>query len=137
MRYLLDTNIVSEMIKPNPDAAVLKKFELYQRDLGIGSPVWHELQYGCYRMPLSRKRELVEMFLEDVVKKNLPILPYDEQAAKWHAMERARLTLQGKPPSFVDGQIAAITVTNGLILITRNVDDFKRFSGLKVENWHS
>ena len=137
MRYLLDTNIVSEMIKPNPDATVLKKCEQYQRDLGIGSPVWHELQFGCYRMPLSRKRELVEMFLEDVVKKNLPILPYDEQAARWHAMERARLSLQGRPPSFVDGQIAAITVTNGLILITRNVDDFKGFSGLQVENWHS
>ena len=77
------------------------------------------------------------MFLEDVVKKNLPILPYDEQAARWHAMERARLSLQGKSPSFVDGQIAAITVSNGLILITRNVDDFKGFSGLRLENWHS
>ncbi len=87
--------------------------------------------------PLRESEELVEMFLEDVVKKNLPILPYDEQAARWHAMERARLSLQGKSPSFVDGQIAAITVSNGLILITRNVDDFKGFSGLRLENWHS
>jgi tRNA(fMet)-specific endonuclease VapC len=137
MRYLLDTNIVSEMIKPNPDAAVLRKCEKFQGDLGIGAPVWHELQYGCYRMPPSRKRELVEMFLEDVIKKNLPILPYDEQAARWHAMERARLTLQGMTPSFVDGQIAAITVTNGLVLVTRNIGDFRSYSGLKVETWHS
>ena len=88
-------------------------------------------------MPPSRKRELVEMFLEDVIKKNLPILPYDEQAARWHAMERARLSLQGMTPSFVDGQIATITVTNGLILVTRNMDDFKTYSALRVENWHS
>ncbi|MBI5604520.1 MAG: type II toxin-antitoxin system VapC family toxin [Deltaproteobacteria bacterium] len=137
MKYLLDTNIVSEMVKPDPDAAVLIKCKQYQNDLAIGAPVWHELQYGCYRLPLSRKRELVEMFLEDVVRKNLPILPYDEQAARWHAMERARLSLEGMTPSFVDGQIAAITITNGLILVTRNQADFKGFSGLKVENWHS
>jgi tRNA(fMet)-specific endonuclease VapC len=137
MKYLLDTNMVSELIKPNPDTAVLKKCQQNQHISSIGSPIWHELQYGCYRMPPSRKRELVEMFLEDVVKKHLPILPYDEQAARWHAMERARLSLQGKSPTFVDGQIAAITVTNGLILITRNVDDFKGFSGLQLENWHS
>lgn len=137
MKYLLDTTIVSEMIKSQPDTAVLEKCKKYRKDIAIGAPVWHELQYGCYRMPLSRKREMLGMFLEDVIGRNLPILPYEEQAARWHAMERARLSRDGRTPSFVDGQIAAIAVTNGLILVTRNTSDFEIYSGLPLAKWHT
>jgi tRNA(fMet)-specific endonuclease VapC len=136
MKYLLDTNVVSELVKPNPDQGVMERCEECQGELAIAAPVWHELQFGCYRMPLSRKRELLEIFLQEVIYRNLPILPYDGQAARWHAMERARLTAKGQTPSFVDGQIAAITAINGLTLITRNIDDFRLFSGLKLELWH-
>jgi tRNA(fMet)-specific endonuclease VapC len=136
MKYLLDTNIVSEMVKSMPDAGVMDKCKKYRKDIGIGAPVWHELQYGCYRMPPSRKRDILEMFLQDVIGRHFPILPYEEQAARWHAMERARLSLEGRTPSFVDGQIAAIAVTNGLILVTRNSSDFEVYSGLKLATWH-
>ena len=88
-------------------------------------------------MPLSRKREVLELFLDEVIGRNLPILPYDAPAARWQAMERARLSLAGNTPSFVDGQIAAIAVTNGLTLVTRNIPDFQMFSGLKLESWHA
>jgi len=67
----------------------------------------------------------------------MPILPYDDRAAEWHAGERARLSSKGLTPLFVGGQIAAISVVNGLILVTRNIDDFKHFLRLKFENWHS
>ncbi len=136
MKYLLDTNVVSELVKPNPDQGVMERCKQHQSELVIGAPIWHELQFGCYRMPLLKKRELLEVFLEEVVHRNLPILPYDERAARWHAVERARLTSEGLPPSFVDGQIAAITATNGLTLVTRNIDDFRLFAGLKWEKWH-
>jgi tRNA(fMet)-specific endonuclease VapC len=137
MRYLLDTNLISELIKPQPDPGVEERCRRYEKDLTTAAPVWHELQFGCYRMPLSRKRDLLELFLEEVIHRNLTILPYDAQAARWQAMERARLTLAGNTPSFVDGQIAAIAVTNGLILVTRNTPDFQMFSGLKLESWHT
>jgi len=65
------------------------------------------------------------------------ILSYDDRAAEWHAKERVRLTLKGLTPTFVDGQIAAISAVNGLILVTRNVNDFKQFLRLKVQNWHT
>jgi tRNA(fMet)-specific endonuclease VapC len=136
MKYLLDTNLISEFIKPSPDQRVKEKCRQYQQDLVTAAPVWHEMQYGCRRLPRSRKRELLEMFLEGVVFRNLPILPYDEPAARWHALERVRLSLSGQPTSFVDGQIAAITVTNGLTLVTRNHNDLRFFSGLISENWH-
>jgi tRNA(fMet)-specific endonuclease VapC len=115
---------------------VEKKCRQYRQELATAAPVWHELQYGCQRLPHSRKRELLELFLEEVVSKQLSILPYDEQAARWHALERARLSLTGRTPSFADGQIAAIAVTNGLTLVTRNSKDYCNFSGLILEDWH-
>lgn len=66
----------------------------------------------------------------------MAILPYNAQAAEWHAKERARLASLGQIPAFVDGQIAAIAKVNGLILVTRSTSDFNKYSGLKLENWH-
>jgi tRNA(fMet)-specific endonuclease VapC len=62
-------------------------------------------------------------------------LPYDERAATWHAIERDRLTKQGKTPPHLDSQIAAIAVVNRLTLVTRNVADFDAFQDLLIENW--
>ncbi len=64
------------------------------------------------------------------------ILPYDDRAAEWHARERVRLASKGKMPPFVDGQIAAIAKVNRLVLVTRNIEDYESFSGLKTEYWH-
>lgn len=136
IRYLLDTNVVSEAIKTTPNKKVMKKMEAYQDEMATAAIVWHELQFGCRRLPASRKRSLIEAYLEGVVGASLEILPYDKAAADWHAGQRARLTAAGNPPSFVDGQIAAIAKVNHLILVTRNVEDFMAFSGLRIENWH-
>ncbi len=136
MKYLLDTNVISESIKTYPSKPVLKKLEQHQHEISTAAPVWHELQFGCLRLPASRKREIIQSFLDDVLWPGIVILPYDEKAASWHARERARLTALGKTPSFVDGQIAAIARVNGLILVTRNASDFKSFAELKIQNWH-
>ena len=136
MKYLLDTNILSESVKTVPDKYVLRRLKRHQHEIVTAAPVWHELHYGCQRLPVSRKRKILESFLVDVLRPSMIILPYDEQAAETHAKERARLSARGEVPSFVDGQIAAIAIVNGLILVTRNMSDFKRFSGLKIENWH-
>ena len=136
MKYLLDTNVLSESVKTSPQKSVLNLTERHQHEIVTAAPVWHELFYGCQRLPVSRQREILETFLHDVLKPNMIILPYDERAAEWHAKERARLTVLGQIPSFVDGQIAAVAKVNGLILVTRNTPDFEKFSGLKLENWH-
>ncbi len=136
MKYLLDTNVLSESVKTSPQKSVLNLTERHQHEIVTAAPVWHELFYGCQRLPVSRKREILESFLHDVLKPNMTIFPYDERAAEWHAKERARLTSLGQMPSFVDGQIAAIAKVNGLILVTRNTSAFKKFSGLKLEDWH-
>jgi tRNA(fMet)-specific endonuclease VapC len=131
------TNVLSEAAKTLPDRHVMTMLERHQDELTTAAPVWHELRFGCLRLPISRKRKMIEAYLEDVVWKNLDILPYDEQAVGQHAEERARLAAQGHSLSFVDGQIAAISKVNGLILVTRNTADFAKFEDLEVRNWHN
>jgi tRNA(fMet)-specific endonuclease VapC len=136
MKYLLDTNVLSEPVKPAADDSVLKRLALFEREIATAAPVFHELQYGVRRLAESAKRRMLEAYLEEVVMPNVPILPYDQRAALWHADQRARLAVDGRPPAFVDGQIAAIASVNGLVLVTRNVADFRCFQDLEVENWH-
>ena len=135
LRYLLDTNVISEPLRPTPNAGVLSRLHAHQAEMAIPALVWHELRFGCERLPPSAKRTAIEAYLDQVIAQSVPILPYDERAAGWHAVERATLVGAGQTPPFVDGQIAAIAQTNDLILVTRNVDDFAGFDGLQIEDW--
>ena len=134
-RYLLDTNVLSEPLAARPDPAVLEKLEHFQHQLVTAAPVWHELTFGCRRLQPSDRRRRIERYLDEVIAATLTILPYDHQAASWHAAERARLTSLGQTPAFVDGQIAAIAAVNGATLVTRNVTDFSCFHQLSVVDW--
>ena len=135
LRYLLDTNVVSESLRPVPNLAVLDRLREHQTEIAIATVVWHELWYGCYRLPLSRKRTVIEAYLKDVVARTIPILAYDQWAAVWHAEERARLAQIGRPAPFADGQIAAVAATNGLSLVTFNLDGYSAFQDLRLEDW--
>jgi len=120
-----------------PDAGVLEKLEEHGGECAISANVWHELRYGIARLPRGKRREVLETFLRDVVHPTLPILPYDERAAEWLAIERVRLEKSGKHTAVVDGQIAAVAATNGIPVVTANVADFAFFKGLSVHNWMS
>lgn len=135
IRYLLDTNVLSEPIKSHPDPHVIRAIAEHDGELGTCAIVWHELCYGVARLMPSAKRRAIETYLEQAVRSALPILPYDEAAAAWHARERARLGRRGRPPSAADGRIAAIARVNELTLVTANMRDFRRFEGLKLEDW--
>ena len=134
-KYLLDTNVISEPLRPAPNAKVLARLKRHQDELAIASVVWHELWFGCRRLPMSAKRTAIERYLNEVVAASMPILPYDLAAAEWHARERARLMSLGKTPPFVDGQIMSVANTNDLILVTLNPADFSAFAEVKVEDW--
>ncbi|WP_293124969.1 type II toxin-antitoxin system VapC family toxin [Microcoleus sp. bin38.metabat.b11b12b14.051] len=137
LRYLLDTNIISEPVRPVPNANVMTQLIEAKSTVAIASVVWHEILLGCYRMPDSKRRRAIEAYLEEEVKVKLPILPYTQEAAEWFAKERARLIAIGQTPSYADGQIAAIAKVNNLILVTRNVADYANFQDLPIENWFS
>jgi tRNA(fMet)-specific endonuclease VapC len=131
-RYLLDTNILSEPLKPQPNMAVMSQIQRHTSEISIAATTWYEIRYGCELLPPSRRREKIATYLQ-YVQATFPILPYDSDAAAWHSSERVRL--RNQPPAFQDGQIAAVAAVNQLILVTNNVRDFVNFQGLTIENW--
>lgn len=133
--YLLDTNVVTEPLKRVPNEHVTNHLQVHQYKLAIAAPVWHELWFGCFRLQPSKRRTQIEEYLNTVVKLTMPILPYDEKAAHWYALERARLMGMGLPAPFADGQIAAVAVVNELVLVTNNTADYANYNGLVIENW--
>lgn len=134
-RYLLDTSIVSAAIAKIPNASIVKRLELHSHECAIAAPVWHELLFGCRRLPIGKRRSTIESYLDEVILVSFPVLSYDEAAATWHAQERTRLESIGRPTPFADGQIAAIASVNALILVTVNTKDFKPYKGLAIEDW--
>ena len=135
LRYLVDANILSNLTKAEPNEALLNHFYDKLFETAIPAPVWHELLFGFFRLPQSKKRQAIEAFLLDFLEPRIPILEYDRKAAYWHAAERARLGAVGKKPPFIDGQVAAIAFANGLVVVTDNTKDFRHFQGLSLENW--
>ena len=135
LQFLLDTSVVSAPVSKTPLAHVIKRLEDHGHESAIAAPVWHELTYGCRRLPKGNRRDAIDAYLQEVVKPSFPILAYDEAAATWHGHERARLEGLGKTAPFTDGLIAAIAHVNRLTLVTFNVKDFSRFKDLSVTAW--
>lgn len=134
LRYLLDTNTISEPARPSPNRGVLARLHRHELEIAIAAPVWHELLFGMRRLPPSAKRTRIESYLFSTVAE-LPILPYEAAAADWQAAERARLEAQGRVVALSDGQIAAIARVHECIVVTANVAHFELFEGIRVENW--
>ena len=134
-RFLLDTNVVSEPLRPRPNPQILRHLQSHQNEIAIAALTWHELWFGCRRLPASARRTAIEVYLNEIVAVTLPILPYDDRAAEWHAAERARLVAAGKTPGFADGQIAAVATANDLALVTLNLADYGDFATLSLADW--
>jgi tRNA(fMet)-specific endonuclease VapC len=135
LQFLLDTSVVSAAMARIPDPVIVQRLEAHAHESAIAAPVWHELTFGCRRLPKGKRRTALETYLRDVVQASFPVLPYDMAAAAWHGDERARLEDLGQRPPFVDGQIAAIAHINELTLVTLNVRDFSGFRDLRVTGW--
>jgi tRNA(fMet)-specific endonuclease VapC len=133
--YLLDTNIVSEPLKPVPDSGVLEHLDRFDGLMAIPSVVWHELIYGLNRLQPGDRQRRLRSYLFDVVAPTLPVLAYDDHAAWIHATLRSSLDAVGRPQGFADGIIAATAMANNLILVTRNTADFDSVPSLYTENW--
>ena len=136
--YLLDSNIISEIIKPEPDFNVIQKITEHNSDCAICAPVWQELLFGLYRLPESLNKKYLEKFLKEDVHEIFKIKTYTEKAADIHAALRVNLEKLGRPTQKEDSQIAAIALANHMVLVTRNTKHFtaiQEVSALQVENW--
>ncbi len=138
MKYLLDTNLWSELVRPKPNSGVLARYREDWRYCQTAAVVEHEIRYGIARHPSpTRRLQLTQAYDQFFGSAGVTVLPYDAEAARWHAHERTRLEAAGQPRAFADGQIAAIAATHGLILVSRNITDFAGYSGLYLETWFS
>ena len=136
--YLLDTNIISELMKQQPDKHVIAKIKEYERFCALSSTSWNELLFGINIMPAGKKRDFYFDTLVDKFQAEFDIIQYDNHAAWIQADIRSRLRENGTPVEFDDTQIASIAVSNGMILVTRNKKHFEpiqKISPLMLENW--
>ena len=134
LRYLLDANTLSLPFR-DPDHPIVARLSETLEESAVPAPVWHELRCGVSRLPKGKKRDALESYVHEVILASYAILPYDQPAADWHGIERARLERKGITVPFVDGQIASIAHTSDLILVTHNPKHFKSFDGLSVQDW--
>jgi tRNA(fMet)-specific endonuclease VapC len=134
--YLLDTNVVSELTKPQPDAAVVLRLRQRESECAISAITLEELAFGGARLQSPQRRTWFTEWLAGLSTR-MPALPFDDTAALWLGRERARLQALGRPAPRTDGELAAVAVTHGLTLVTRNRRDFEGFEGLQIQVWHS
>jgi tRNA(fMet)-specific endonuclease VapC len=130
VRYLLDTNIASYIIKGNIPHVRQRLLTVPMAEVGISVITEAELCFGVARLPQAVKLGIaVEEFLLRV-----EILPWDSEAAQHYARIRAVLESEGEPMGNLDLMIAAQALAAGTTLVT-NDRVFKRVNGLRIEDW--
>lgn len=134
---MLDTNVLSELMRGQPAAAVLDWFAQNARSAMYTSAITQaEVLTGIALLPAGQRRTALataaeQMFEQDFVDH---CLAFDVAAAKHYAVVVAARTRQGQPISTEDAQIAAIALATGLTVATRNTKDFENIEGLTLAN---
>ena len=129
-RYMLDTNIVSDLIR-NPQGKVAKRIaKLGEGNICTSIIVAAELRYGCAKSDSKRLLKAVEDLLGEI-----NVLPFEVPADSEYGGIRAELEAAGKPIGGNDLLIAAHACATGATIVTANTGEFKRIRGLNVENW--
>lgn len=122
MTHLLDTNVVSEVMKRSPDPGAARWFSSLDA-FAISAVTLEELVFGLRRRNLLAKEAWLRRMLAD----KADIVPVTVAAAHWSGERRAMLEATGRTVTQADALIAACAWECGLILATRNVEDFKGF----------
>ena len=132
--YLLDTDILSNLLKRTPSTILIAKLASVPPDQQFTSSITlGELICGAHKLGAG-SRSLLER-LDRTLPPNLPALPFDFAAARHYGEVRAELERRGTPLGDADLRIDAIALSRGLTVVTGNVRHFQRIPGLPVENW--
>lgn len=135
---VLDTNVVSELMRPSPNLAVESwvtnrpAMTLFFSAVGEA-----ELRFGLAIMPAGRRRDALASEIEAMLREDFAdrILPFDSDAARAYAQVAASRRGAGRPVAEADCQIAAITRSRGMALATRNVRDFEDMGIDIIDPW--
>jgi tRNA(fMet)-specific endonuclease VapC len=127
---MLDTNIISDLIR-NPQGKAAKRVgKVGEDNICTSIIVAAELRYGCAKSGSDRLLKAVEDLLGEI-----EVLPLDVPADTEYGGIRSELEAAGKPIGSNDLLIAAHAYATGATVVTANIDEFKRIRGLNVENW--
>jgi len=130
LKYMLDTNIVIYTVKNKPEQ-VRQAFKKHDGQMCISAVTWGELVYGAeYSSQPEKNLEIIEAMAA-----RLEILAFNDEAAIHFGQLRAELRKSGKPIGPYDMMIAGHARSEGLILVTNNIQEFDRVPGLRIENW--
>ena len=138
MSVLLDTNVVSELLRPSPDSAVVawvggrRATDLYFSAVGEA-----ELRYGAAILPAGQRQAALASAIEAILQEDFDerVLPFDSDAARAYAEIAAACRAVGRPVAPADCQIAAIARSRGMVLATRNTRDFENIDIEIVDPW--
>ena len=128
--YLLDTNIISDLIRNPFGSAARRVEETNTREICTSIVVAAELRYGCAKKGSAKLLAKVESVLETI-----PVMPLDIPADTYYGGIRAELEAAGQTIGLNDLLIAAHAFALNLTLVTDNTREFQRIRGLNVENW--
>ncbi len=132
MRYLLDTNICIYFANGRHTQISTRIANIAAGELGISVITYGELVYGAAKSARAAANRLV---IAKLITDLVAPLPLPLGAAVAYGEAKAQLRAKGQPISDNDLWIAAHALSEGLVLVTNNVSEFKRVKGLKVENW--
>ena len=125
MNYLADANVLSEATRSSPDPRVLAWLERHETDLLLSAVTVGELRRGVALYPQSRKRTALTKWLEEVLESfEGRILAVDREVAVAWGNYHAAQQLKGRKLPVLDSLVAATAQVHGLIVATRNMDDF-------------
>lgn len=136
-RFLLDTNVLSELMRAHPAAALVDWFALNtQTAMHTSTITQAEILTGIALLPAGKRRTALADVAEQMFAQDFSgnCLDFDAAAAKNYAVLVATRTRQGRPISTEDAQIAAIALAAGLTVVTRNTKDFENIEGLMLVN---
>ena len=136
MNYLLDTCVVSELLKKDPDKKVLKWIsEMDETSLYLSVLTFGEIHKGIEKLPQSKKKDRLHKWVNSDLRERFKnrILNFDlTSATKWGELQ-GKAELAGKPMSLIDGLISATGIVSDLIVVTRNTKDMEQ-SGVSLLN---
>ncbi|HEX5257394.1 MAG TPA: type II toxin-antitoxin system VapC family toxin [Sphingomicrobium sp.] len=129
MRYLLDANIISEVLR-RPDGAAARRYQTEAENCFTSIIVASEMRYGIAKHPERTASRDARVLLEELL-----IVPFEPPSDEEYGCLRAHLELAGTPIGANDMLIAAHALALDCILVSANEREFRRVPGLKIENW--
>ncbi len=138
MKYLLDTCVLSELIKKKPDQRVvewianIEESKLFVSVLTIG-----EIHKGIEKLPKSKRREMLLQWVDEDLQERFRgrIAPFNIQTATVWGKMQAKAEMSGKTMPIIDGMIAATAITHNFAMSTRNISDMEASKAVLVNPW--